>query len=92
MSSQKTHDFLQHIGPDFIRFTDNFVKEGFKTVKELQCIKLPDDLNLILHGQKANLAEKRQMECAIKSLQKQDDFSKTKKQGKYELKLKSSIH
>ena len=72
MDTESTQDFLLNIGPNFKRFTENFVSEGFKTIKELKCIQLPEDLEVILHGTTFNLAEKRQLQCAIKNIQQQE--------------------
>lgn len=53
-----------------------FKREGFQNVKHLKCIVLHEDLSVILHGEEVMLAERRQMEEALKTL-KQNNLKKT---------------
>ena len=70
-------EFLSDIGPSFIRFSSNLKDEGFTNTNTLKCIELPGDLDLILKDEKVNLAEKRQLQCALRNL-KSDSSTEVK--------------
>ena len=67
-----TENFLREIDESLVKFTKFFQREGFYKEKELKCIMLPEDLSVILHGEKVTLAERRQLEEALKKLKLKD--------------------
>lgn len=71
-----TENFLRGVDENLVKFAKYFKREGFHNEKHLKCIVLPEDLSVILHGEKVTLAERRQLEEALKTL-KQNDLKKT---------------
>lgn len=70
-----TENFLRGVDENLVKFAKYFKREGFHNEKHLKCIVLPEDLSVILHGEKVTLAERRQMEEALKTL-KQNNLKK----------------
>lgn len=70
-----TENFLRGVDKNLVKFAKYFKREDFHNEKHLKCIVLPEVLSVILHGEKVTLAERRQLEEALKTL-KQNNLKK----------------